>query len=200
MRNRSKRNTHRKKDRFIFTNDPNLTKPYADYDFCIKNFISSFEPNNVLFCNKKFGFAPLQYNDFCPIFTLDDLYCLDFIYFDENQGGEGHGRRLMRFILKQFQILIHILDTSLGFFEHKNKDLALEKINNGLGFGDSFVSSNLNINRQPKNSSGLGGCRQKFSGYKRYACPKCSMRFVIENTDKELVRINDSLRSKIKTE
>ena len=96
--------------------------------------------------------------------------------------------------------MIHTLDSSLGFFELIGKDLGLEKINTGLPFGNSFISSNLNVNHIPVVNSCLGGCGLKFSGYKRYACPKCSMRLVIENTDKELKKLNDSLRSKLKKE
>ena len=94
--------------------------------------------------------------------------------------------------------MIHTLDTSLGSFEHISKDLGLEKINIGLPFGSSFISSNWNANRQSLVNSCLGGFGLKFSGYKRYTCPKCSMRFVIENTDKDLIELNESLRLKLK--
>ena len=70
MRNRSKRNTHRKKDKFIFTNDLNLIKPHADYDIFIENFISRFGPNDIILHTKNIGFALIQYNDFCPINIL----------------------------------------------------------------------------------------------------------------------------------
>ena len=100
----------------------------------------------------------------------------------------------MKFILNHFQIVIHTLDTSLGFFEHISKDLGLEEINIGLPFGSSFISSKWNVNRQPIVNSCLGGWELKFSWYKRYACPNCSMRFVIENTDKDLIKLNKSLR------
>ena len=128
MPNLTRRNKRRRnKDKFIFTNDLSLIKPYADYDICIENFISRFEPNDVILYNKNIGFALMQYNDFCPINILDDPYCLDFIYINDKQRGKGHGKRLMNFILKCFQIVLHSLDDSLGFFEHISKDLGLEK-------------------------------------------------------------------------
>ena len=155
MPNRSRRvgrvehRNNNNKDRFIFTNDLNLIKPYADYHICIENFISRFGPNDIVLYNKNIGFALIQYKDFCPIKILDDPYCLDFIYNNENQSGKGYGRKLMSFILKHFQIVIHTLDDSLGFFEHISKDLGLEKINTSMPFGISFISSNLDINREP---------------------------------------------------
>ena len=155
-----------------------------------RKFFSRFGPNDVVLYNKNFGFALLQYKDFSPINILDDLYCLDFIYIDENQKGEGHGKRLMNLILKHFQIVIHALYDSLSFFEHISKDLGLERINNGRPFGNSFISSNLNNNRQPVVNSCLGGCGRGFQGYKRYACPKCSKKFVKLNTDKKLIELN----------
>ena len=106
----------------------------------------------------------------------------------------------MKLILNHFQIVLHTLDNSLGFFEHISKDLGLEKINTGLPFGNSFISSNLNINRQPVVNSCLGGCGREFSGYERHACPKCSQKFVILNTNKKLIELNNSLRSKFKKE
>ena len=105
--------------------------------------------------------------------------------------------RLMKLILNPFQIVLHTLDDSLGFFEHINKDLGLEKTNTGLPFGKSFISLNLNINRKPVVNSCLGGCGRKFSGYRRYVCPNCSLFFVRENIDMELISLNDSLRSKL---
>ena len=146
---RVKRRNINNKDRFIFTNDLNLIKPCADYDICIENFISRFGPNDMILYNKNIGFALIQYKDFCPINILDDPYCLDFIYINENYRGKGYGRRLMKLILNHFQIVIHTLDDSLDFFEHVSEDLGLEKINTGLPFGNSFISSNLNVNRQP---------------------------------------------------
>ena len=189
-----------KRERFIFTSDLNLIKSYADYDICIENSISRFGPNDVILYNKNIGFALIQYKGFCPIHILDDPYCLDFIYINENHRGKGHGKRLMKLILNHFQIVLHTLDDSLGFFEHVSKDLGLEKINTCMPFGNTFISSNLNINRQPIVNSCLGGCGRKFSGYKRYACPKCSKKFVILNTDKKLIELNNSLRSKLKKE
>ena len=92
--------------------------------------------------------------------------------------------------------MIHTLDPSLDFFEHLNKDLGLEKINTGLPFGNSFISSNLNVNRLSIVNSCLRGCGLKFSKDKGYAYLKSSMRSVIENTDKELTGLNEFLRPK----
>ena len=71
----------------------------------------------------------------------------------------------MKLILNHFQIVLHTLDDSLGFFEHISKDLGLEKINTCMPFGGSFISSNLNINRQPVVNSCLGGCGREFPGF-----------------------------------
>ena len=187
-----------KKDRFIFTNDLKLIKPYADYHICIENFISRFGPNDIILYNKNIGFALIQYKDFCPINILDDPYCLDFIYINENQRDKGHRRRLMNFILKHFQIVLHTLDDSLGFFEHISNDLGLEKLNTGMPFGISFISSNLDINREPVVNNCLAGCGLKYSGYNRYVCTDCYMRFARQNIDMRLIKLNDSLRSKLK--
>ena len=140
MRNHTRRVKRRSnKDRFILTDNLTVKKPYADYDISEVNFISRFEPNDFILYNK-------NYKDFCPIHILDDPYCLDFIYINENQRGKCHGKRLMKLMLNRFQVVLHTLDDSLGFFEHISKDLGLEKINPGLPFGNSFISSNLNIN------------------------------------------------------
>ena len=104
----------------------------------------------------------------------------------------------MKLILNRFQIVLHTLGDSLGFFEHISKDLGLEKINTGLLFGNSLISSNLKINPQPVVSKCLEGCGREFSGCKRYACSECSMKIVIENIDKELINLIDSLRSKLR--
>ena len=72
----------------------------------------------------------------------------------------------MKVISNHFQIVIHALDTSLGFFEHISKNLGLEKINTGLPFGISFISSNLKVNRLPIVKKCLGACGLKISGYK----------------------------------
>ena len=186
------------KDGFIFTNNLNLIKPHVKYHICIENFISRFGPNDVILYHKNIGFALIQYKNFCPINLLDDPYCLDFIYINNNQRGKGHGRRLINLILKHFQIVIHILDDSLGFFEHISKDFALEKINTNIPFGVSFISSNLDINREPVVNNCLGGCGLKYSGYNRYVCSDCHMRFMRQNIDIRLVKLNDSLRSNIK--
>ena len=186
------------KNRFIFTNDLYLIKPYSDHDICIENFVSRFGSNDITLYNKNIGFALIQYKDFRPINILDDPFCPDFIYINDNQRGKGHGKRILGFILKHFQIAIHTLDDSLGFFEHIGKDLGLEKINTGLAFGNSFISSNLNVNRQPVVNKCLGWCGLKFSGYKKCACPKFSMSSLKENLDMVLIRLNDSLRSKLR--
>ena len=94
MRNQSKRNTHFNKqrkniDRFLFTNDLNLITSYADFDFCIENFLSRFGPNDVILYNRNFGFALIQYNAFCTMNIQDDPYCIDFIYIIENQRGKA---------------------------------------------------------------------------------------------------------------
>ena len=203
MTNRSKqlrrvKRRNNNKDGFIFTNNFYLIKPFVKYHVCIENFISRFGPNDVILYDKNIGFALIQHKDFCPINILDDPYCLDFIYINENQRGKGHGKRLMSFILKHFQIVIHTLDDSLGFFEHISKDLGLEKINTGMPFGASFISSNLDINREPVVNNCLGGCGQKYSGYNGYVCSECHMRFMRQNIDMELVKLNDTLRSKLK--
>ena len=125
MPNRNRRANH--KDRFIFTTDLRLIKPYVDYDLCIGNYISRFKANDVILYNKNIGFALINHKDFCPIDILNDPYCLDYIYINEDYRAKGHGRRLMNLILKHFQIIIHSLDDSLGFFEHINKDLGLQK-------------------------------------------------------------------------
>ena len=202
MTNRSKqlRRVKRRnniKNGFIFTNNLNLIKPYVKYHFCIENFISRFGPNDIILFNKTIGFALIQYKDFCPINILDDPYCLDFIYINENQRGKGHGRRLMKRISKHFQIVIHTLDNSLSFFENMGKDLGLEKINTDMPFGISFISSNLDINREPVVNNCLGGCGIKYSGYNRYVCNECHIRFMRQNIDMRLVKLNNSLRFKL---
>ena len=113
---------------------------------CIENYISRFKPNDVILYNKNIGFALIKHKDFCPIDILNDPYCLDYIYIKEIYRGKGHGRRLMNLILRHFQIIIHSLDDSLGFFEHLSKDLGLEKINRDIPFGTTFISTNLHIN------------------------------------------------------
>ena len=160
MPNRNKR----AKDRFIFTTDLRLIKQYVDYDICIENYISRFKPNDVILYNKNIGFALINHRDFYPIDILNDPYCLDYIFFNENYRGKGHGRRLMNRILKHFQMIIHSLDESLGFFEHLSKDLGLEKINRDLPFGTTSISTNLHINRESIVNKCLGGCGVKYTG------------------------------------
>ena len=67
-----------------------------------------------------------------------------------------------------------------------------------MPFGVSFISSNLVINREPVVNNCLGGCGLKYSGYNRYVCSDCYMTFAIQNIDMGLIKLNDSLRSKLK--
>ena len=90
------------------------------------------------------------------------------------------------------------MDDSLGFFEHISNDLGLEKINTGMPFGVSFISSNLDINREPVVNRCLGGCGTKYSGYNRYVCSDCYMRFARQIIDMGLINISDTLRTKLK--
>ena len=203
MTNRSKqvrrvKRRNNNKDKFMFTNNLNLIKPYAKYHICIENFIYRFEINDIILFNKNYGFALIRYKDFCPINIQDDPHCLDFIYINEDQRGKGHGKRLMKLILDNFQIVIQTLDDSLGFFEHISKDFGLEKINTVMPFGVSFISTNLNINCKPVVNNCLAVYGIRFSGYKRHTCPKCTIPFTIQNIDKELIELNNSLRSKLK--
>ena len=195
MPNRNKR--ARVKDRFIFTTDLKLIKPYVDYDMCVENYISRFKPNDVILYNKNIGFALIKHKDFCPIDILNDPYCLDYKYINKDYRGKGHGRRLMNLILKHFQIVIHSLDNSLGFFEHISKDLGLEKINRDMPFGSTFISSNLNINREPIINNCLGKCGLVFSGYKRYVCGDCYPEFARYNIDMQLIKQKDGLKCKL---
>ena len=192
MTNRSKQVRRLKrrinnKDKIMFTKNLNLIKPYAKHHICIENFIYRFEINDIILFNKNYGFALIRYKDFCPINIQDDPHCLDFIYINGNQRRKGHGKRLMKPILDNFQIVIHTLDDSLGFFEHIIKDFGLEKINTGMPFGVSFISTNLNIKCKPVVNNCIGGCGINFSGYKRHTCPKCTIPFTIQNIDKELI-------------
>ena len=181
----------------IFTTDLRLIKPYVDYDLCIQNYISRFKTNDVILYNKKIGFALINHRDYCPKDILNDPYCLDYIYINKDYRGKGHGRRLMNLILKYFQIIIHSLDDSLCFFEHLSKDLELEKINFNMRFGTSFISTNLNIIREPIVNNCLGGCGLKYTGYRRYVCGDCYLEFARYNIDMQLIKLNDGLRSKL---
>ena len=67
-----------------------------------------------------------------------------------------------------------------------------------MPFGVSFISSNLDINRESVVNNCLGGCGQKYSGYNRYVCSECHMRFMRQNIDMEWVKLNNTLRSKLK--
>ena len=167
MRKRTRRDKRRSnEDSFIFTTDLKLNKPYADYHICIEDFISTFGPIEIILYNKNIGFALIQKYDCCPINKLVEAYCLDFIYINENQRGKGHGLWLMKLILNHFQVVIHALDFSLGFFEYIGKDLGLEKMNISWSICHSFISSNLKTNRLTKVNICIGGCGLKFSGYK----------------------------------
>ena len=104
----------------------------------------------------------------------------------------------MKLFLNHFQIVIQTLVSSLGFFQHISDDLGLEKINTGLPFSNSFRSSNLNVNRLPIVINCPGICGLKISGYKRCGCPKCSMGYVMGNTDEDLIKLDKSLRFKSK--
>ena len=195
MPSRNKRD--RDKNRFIFTTDLRLIKPYVDYDMCIENHISIFKPNDVILYNKNIGFALIKHKDFCPIDILNDPYCLGYIYIHGNYRGKGHGRRLMNLILKHFQIIIHSLDTSLSFYEHISNDLGLEKINIEIPFGTTFISTNLIINRKPVVNKCLGNCGQRYIGYRRYVCADCYIEFASYNIDLKLIELNKALRSKL---
>ena len=196
MPNRNKR--ARDKDRFIFTTDLRLIKPYIDYHMCIENYNYRFKPNDIMIYNKNIGFALINYRDFCPIDILNDPYCLDYIYSNEDYRGKGHGRRLMNLILKHFHVVIHSLDDSLGFFEHISKDLGLEKINRDIPFGVTFISTNLNTNREPIVNICIAGCGRVYSGYKRYICYDCYPEFAKYNINMQLIKLIDSLRFKLK--
>ena len=106
----------------------------------------------------------------------------------------------MQNLLKHFQRVIPLLDDSLRFFEQisKDLDLGLETKNTCMPFGSSFISSNLNINRQPIVNICIGGSGQEFPGFKRYAWLEKSKKFVILNTDKKLIELNISLRYQFK--
>ena len=103
----------------------------------------------------------------------------------------------MNLILKHFQIIIHSLDSSLSFVEHISNDLGLEKINRSMPFGATFISTNLNINREPIFNHCIGGCGLVYSGYKRYVCADCYPEFARYNIDMELIKQNDCLRSRV---
>ena len=103
----------------------------------------------------------------------------------------------MNLILKHFQIIVHSLDDSLGFFGHLSKDLGLEKISTNMPFGTSFISTNLNINREPIVNSCLGGCGLKDTVYKKYVCGDRYLEFARYNIDMQLIKLNDGLRSKL---
>ena len=65
MPNRSRRvrrvKCRNNEEKFVFTNDFNFIKPYADYDIYNENFISRFGPNEVILYNKNIGLALIQY-------------------------------------------------------------------------------------------------------------------------------------------
>ena len=70
MPNRNKR--AKDKDRFIFTTDLRLIKPFVEYHMCIENYFSRFKPNDVILYNKNIGFALIIYRDYCPIDIVND--------------------------------------------------------------------------------------------------------------------------------
>ena len=51
-------------DRYIYTDDLILIKPYADYNISVVSFIARFGPNDFIHYNKNIGFALIQYNIF----------------------------------------------------------------------------------------------------------------------------------------
>ena len=104
----------------------------------------------------------------------------------------------MSFILKHFQTVLRTLDDSLGLFECICKDPESEKINTNMPFGIRFISSNFDNNREPVVYNCLESCGLKQSGYNRYVCSECYMRFARQNIDMRLIKLNDTLRSKIK--
>ena len=103
----------------------------------------------------------------------------------------------MNLILKHFQIVIHSLDDSIGFFDHISKDFGLEKINRDIPFGTSLISINLDINRKPVVNNCLGVCGLKYTGYKRYVCGDCHIEFARYNINHILIDLNKALRSKL---
>ena len=184
---------NRNKKRFIFTTDLRLIKPYVGYNICIEDYISRFEANDVILYNKNIGFALIKYIDFYPIDILNDPFCLAYIYIHENYRDKGHGKRLMNLILKHFQIIIHSLEESVGFFEK----FKLEKVKTNMLFGLTFISTNLNINRDAIVNNCIQGCGRSYSGYKRYVCDNCYIEFAIYNIDINLIETNKSLRFKL---
>ena len=191
MPNRNKR--AKDKDKFIFTNDLRLIKPYIDYHICFDNYITRFKANDIILYNKNIGFALIIYKDFCPIDILNDPYCLDYIYINEDYRGKGHGKRLMNLILKHFQIIIHNLDETVDFFEK----FELEKVKTNIPYATTFISTNLNINREPIVNNCIGGCGLSFSEYKRYVCGDCYPNFAKYNINIKLINQNDILKNKL---
>ena len=116
---------------------------------------------------------------------------------NKNYRGQGHGRRLMNLILKHFQITLHSLDEALGFFEHLSKDLGLEKIHTNMPTTTLFISTNLDTNRLPIINNCIGGCKLIYSGNKRHVCADCYIEFAKYNIDHKLIKLNDSVRSKL---
>ena len=187
---------NRDKDRFIFTTDLKLIKPYTEYHICIESYIYRYNPNDIILYNKNIGFALIKYKDFCPINILNDPYCLHYIHIHENHRGKGHGKRLMKLILKYFQIVLHTTDDELSFFDHISKELGLEKITTNYPC-HSYISINLDNNRDPIFNICLGSCRKKYPGYKRYICDDCYIEFARYNIDMDLIEQNENLRSKL---
>ena len=101
------------------------------------------------------------------------------------------------FISDHFHYTVHSLPSSLGFFEHISKDSELERIKTYLSH-TSFISTNMVINHQPRVTRCIGGCDQKFSGYKGYVCIKNFTKFARRNVDLNLFKLDESPRIKTK--
>ena len=95
----------------------------------------------------------------------------------------------MKLILKYFQIVLHTTDDELPFFDHISKELELEKITTNYP-SHSYISTNLNTNRDPILNICLGSCRKKYPGYKRYICDDCYIDFARYNIDMDLIELN----------
>ena len=107
MTNRSKqvrrvKRRNNNKDKFIYTNNLNLIKPYAKYHVCIENFISRFEINDIILSNKNYGFALIQYKNFCPIIIQDDHHCLDFFLYQRRSKRKRTWKEINEAYFRQF--------------------------------------------------------------------------------------------------
>ena len=63
--------------------------------------------------------------------------------------------------------------------------------------GQPFISTNLEINRIPVINNCIGGCKLTYSGYKRHVCVDCYIEFAKYNIDPKLIKLNNSVRSKL---